>query len=224
MTNVACPSCGAPVAVRGAALPYVVCGHCQSLIRRHGDGLDRIGEVAVLPFDVSPIQLGTHGHWDGQRFDIVGRVRWGWADGAWNEWLMLLADQGQRWLGEAMGRFMVTAERPDLLGLPDIASFAAGGDIARGTRIAIAGLEFVAADVKTARCLGCEGDLPRPTPAGASLTSIDFHSPTGALLSVQRDADGTTVWAGHGTDLAGLTPRNLRPLDGWPLPAELAPA
>lgn len=207
--------------MRSAALPYVSCGHCQSLIRREGEGLSAIGQVAVLPFDVSPIQLGTTGRWDGQGFEIVGRVRWGWADGAWNEWLMLMADGRQRWLGEAMGRFMVTAERPDLLDMAEIATFAAGGKVRRGTQIVVDGVSFIAADIKEAQCLGCEGDLSRPTPARAALTSIDWRSHDGAVLSVQRDAEGTTVWAGGSAGLADLAPRGLRQLEGWTIPAGL---
>src|SRR3546814_4157139 len=39
-------------------------------------------------------------------------VRWGWTDGSWNEWLLLFADDRHAWLGEAMGQFMLLAERP----------------------------------------------------------------------------------------------------------------
>jgi hypothetical protein len=49
-------------------------------------------QAASLPFDVSPHQLGTGQVVDGARFTVVGRVRWGWADGAWNEWLLQSPD------------------------------------------------------------------------------------------------------------------------------------
>ena len=47
---------------------------------------------ASLPFDVSPIQIGTMGTFEGVGFTVIGRVRWGWTDGSWNEWLLLFDD------------------------------------------------------------------------------------------------------------------------------------
>ena len=121
-----CPSCGAPVPVRSAALPYVTCGYCQTLIRRQGEGMEAVGKSAVLPFDVSPLQLGSTGSFGAVRFSVVGRVRWGWADGAWNEWLCDCSDGIPRWLSEAMGAFMLTEEHPELLDRPELKTIRTG--------------------------------------------------------------------------------------------------
>ena len=207
--------------MRSPALPYVTCSYCQTLIRREGDGLAAIGKVAVLPFDVSPLQLGTTGSWRGTGFTLVGRVRWGWQDGSWNEWLAEGADGKHRWIGEAMGSYMITEERPDLLDLPPLRAFAAGEPLARGTPVAIGESHFSASDIKEAACLGSEGDLPLATPVGTTITSIDFRSPDGAALSVQRDAEGTQAWLGEYLELDQLAPAHLRAIDGWAIPAGL---
>ncbi|MEY2927055.1 MAG: hypothetical protein RL367_1532, partial [Pseudomonadota bacterium] len=120
MQKVACPSCGAEAQFRSPALPYVVCAYCQSMVMRSGTGVQDIGKAAVLPFDVSPIQLGTTGIADSVGFEVIGRVRWGWADGSWNEWLLLGDDGEHRWLGEAMGQFMLLGEQ-DLVNVQDSA-------------------------------------------------------------------------------------------------------
>lgn len=221
MTNLPCPSCGAPVPVRSAALPYVTCPYCQTLIRREGEGLEAIGKAAVLPFDVSPIQLETRGTWRGIGFTVVGRVRWGWGDGSWNEWLLDCSDGTVRWLGEAMGSFMVTAERPDVLALPGAREFASGGALTAGTYISFDGEHFQTSDIKQATCLGSEGDLPMPTPAGRMMTSIDCRAPSGAVLSLQRDEEGASAWVGESLDLFELAPKNLRAIEGWAIPAGL---
>ncbi|WP_088311453.1 DUF4178 domain-containing protein [Novosphingobium sp. B 225] len=221
MAELPCPSCGAPVPVRSAALPYVTCAYCQTLIRRHGEGLEAIGKSAVLPFDVSPIQLGTTGSFGPVRFSVAGRVRWGWNDGSWNEWLLDCSDGHQRWLAEAMGSYMLTQEHPELLRRSELAPFAAGGSVARGTSLTLDAEEFEASDIKTARCLGSEGDLPRPTPAGAEMLSIDFRGTNGGAISLQRDSDGASAWIGAALELSQLSPKNLRQLDGWSIPADL---
>jgi hypothetical protein len=222
MSDLLCPQCGAPVPLRSAAMPYAVCGHCQSVIRREGDAATRIGEAASLPFDVSPIELGTRGTApDGAPFTVAGRVRWGWDDGSWNEWLLALPNGGHAWLGEAMGQFQYLTEQSELLELMVLREFAAGQPLPLGTVIELDGRSFTAADVKCATCLGSEGDLPFATPIGLAIDSVDFREPLGAALSVQRDPDGVSAYAGAYIDLAALKPKGLRQIEGWTLPEAL---
>ncbi|EJL32720.1 DUF4178 domain-containing protein [Novosphingobium sp. AP12] len=219
MTN--CPSCGAGLPVRSAALPYTTCAQCQSLLLREGLTVEQIGKVAVLPFDVSPIQLGTTLLVEGLHLTVVGRVRWGWDDGSWNEWLLHGDDGAHRWLGEAMGAFMLSTDRADLLDLPLALGFAEGGKIVIGDEIVVDGVTLRAVDCKEARCLGSEGDLPFVTLPGRAMTSIDFRGPHAEALSLQRDERGTSAWLGYYSELAGLAPGNLRAIEGWAFPEVL---
>jgi hypothetical protein len=216
-----CPSCGAEVPLRSAAMPYAVCAYCQSVVMREGDHLREIGKAAVLPFDVSPIQLGTSGEADGCMFQVAGRVRWGWSDGSWNEWLLTCSDGQHRWLGEAMGQFQLLTEQPGAMDDPLLQSFAAGNAIAPGDQATIGDVAYAAADIKQASCLGGEGDLPFPTPADWTMVSVDFKAKAGQSLSVQRDAQGTSAYAGRYVELAELKPKNLRLVEGWTLPDAL---
>lgn len=221
MPDISCPSCGGAVPLRRVALPYAVCPYCQSLLVRDDGDLRAVGKSAVLPFDVSPIVIGTRGSAEGLAFEVVGRVRWGWTDGAWNEWLLAMGDGTTRWLGEAMGTFMLLAEAPEVCDLPAIKAFADGGAITPGYRVTINGQRFRAADMKQARCLGGEGELPFATPPDWTMTSVDFRNPDGGSLSVQRDAHGTSAWLGRYCELADLKPSGLRRFADWALPEGL---
>lgn len=220
-SGLSCPSCGAAVPVRSAALPYVTCSYCQTLIRREGGDIEAIGKVAALPFDVSPLQLGSKVGWRGARFTLVGRVRWGWEDGSWNEWFAEGTDGAHRWLGEAMGIFLISEERPDLLDVPQVRAFVAGGPLNRGMTVTVGDSCFEASDLKEASCLGSEGDLPFATTVGTKITSVDFRSPDGAALSLQRGTDGASAWLGEYLELGQLAPANLRAIEGWAIPAEM---
>jgi len=192
-------------------MPYAVCGHCQTVIAR--EDAQAVGTAALLPYDISPIQLGTGGAVDGARFTVVGRVRWGWADGAWNEWLLQLSDGTTRWLGEAMGQFQILAERPDLGEWPL--------PIRLGDTVRVDGQVLTASDIKQVECLGGEGDLPFPTPKDCRIESIDFRSPSGAALSVQRDGGRGMAYGGRYVELAELRPSRLRVIEGWAVPEGL---
>ncbi len=222
MSEVNCPTCGAGVPTRGDGLPYATCAYCRTLLMRHGLTLEAVGTVAELPGDVSPIQIGTRFTAETRALTAVGRVRWGWSGGSWNEWLLIAADGSHHWLGEAMGLYMLTAEYPDALEIPAIRNFAEGNPMAVDATVKVGGQWFHVADIKEASCLGSEGDLPFPTLPGWTMTSVDFRSDAGAAISVQRGRDGTSAWLGRWSDLAGLAPKSLRALEGWTIPGGMA--
>jgi hypothetical protein len=220
MLSVNCPNCGAAVTFRSAALPSRICDYCQTILVRSGDAVEAVGKAASLPFDVSPIQIGTRGRFDDEGFEVIGRVRWGWTDGSWNEWLLLFDGGTHAWLGEAMGQYMMLRERP----LGDVRSdavnlVAAGRDVPIGTTAEIDGETLTAADARPATCIAAEGELPFTAPAGWSIYSVDFRSPSGRCASLQQEEGSAGFYDGRYVTLAELAPQNLRDLEGWPRPA-----
>lgn len=219
MQSAACPNCGNPLVYTSPALPVKVCDRCQSVVVRHADGLEKIGEAAMLPFDVSPIQLGSMGTYDGVGFTVIGRIRWGWSDGSWNEWLTLFQDGSNAWLGEAMGDFMLLREaeiteasdgvlremvtgRPAMIGMPIIEN----------------GIHYVASDIKSAHILASEGELPFRCTTDWTINSVDFRTTGSECASFQRDADGASFYTGHVVSLAEMEMHNLRQIEGWTIP------
>lgn len=187
---------------------------------RIDDGVRDMGKAAVLPFDVSPIRLGTRGVFDGKSFDVIGRVRWGWTAGSWNEWLLLFGDGSHGWLGDAMGQFSVLRERTlDDVQDGSIRGLARGNPISIGDGVNIDGEAFVVADNRDARCIAAEGELPFVAPTDWTVRSIDFRSPSGAAATFQRDNEESSFYVGRYVTLAELQPRDLRAIDGWKTPA-----
>ena len=75
-----CPGCGAPVEFRSAQSTHAVCGYCQSTVVRSGDVLQRLGKMAELFDDHSPLQLMASGRiqLDGKDvpFTLIGRLQY----------------------------------------------------------------------------------------------------------------------------------------------------
>jgi hypothetical protein len=121
---------------------------------------------------------------------VIGRVRWGWTDGSWNEWLLLFNDGSHGWLGEAMGQYMLTRERP----IGDIQAnvpraIIAGENVPVGTETEMDGDPFVVADARDATCIASEGELPfTAEPAGPSSASTSARPPAAAPASSARRA------------------------------------
>jgi endogenous inhibitor of DNA gyrase (YacG/DUF329 family) len=219
MQGVPCPSCGAAVQFRSPALPYVVCAYCQSMVMRDDDGIRDMGKTAVLPFDISPIQLGTLGTADNIAFEVIGRVRWGWTDGAWNEWLLMGIDGQHRWLGEAMGQFMLLEERPiESTRADSVRAIVDSKNITIGQHATMDRIDYVTSDIRDVTCLGSEGELPFRTSVSWTATSVDFRNNAGHCATIQRDQDGTSLYVGRYVELMDLKPHHLRVIDGWAAP------
>jgi len=214
-----CPNCGADVVFRSPALPARVCDTCHSMLVRSDAGLAQFGIAAALPFDVSPVQIGMRGTDAGQAFEVIGRVRWSWTDGAWNEWLLLFEDGGTAWLGEAMGQFMLLREYP----FGDVRSktlrAVANGEPAQvGGRIELFGRKLAITDARQALCITAEGELPFVAPSGWQVYNVDLRGPDGECVSLQRDGKATSFYRGRYVTLAELAPCGLRAIEGWALP------
>ena len=223
MESQSCPNCGAPLNWTSPALPVKVCDRCQSVVVRRDEGLEKIGEAAMLPFDVSPVQIGTQGHYGGVGFSVIGRIRWGWADGSWNEWMCLFDDGSTAWLGEAMGDFMLLrevaiTEQSDA----GLRALAAGSSAQIGMTISEGGVTYAATDIKSAHILASEGELPFRCATDWTIDSVDFRSPGKQCASFQRDEDGTGFYVGDVVSLADVKAWNLRAIDGWTMPDFIA--
>lgn len=218
MQTIDCPNCGAPVLFRTTALPVRVCDHCRTLVVRYSQSAETMGTVAELPFDVSPVQIGTRGEWEGLAFEIVGRMRWSWEDGAWNEWFLMLSDGSTCWLGEAMGRFMMAREQSLETANGIFQAFATDESVKIGYRVQIDHAQYRLADQRTVRCVAAEGELPFTAPSGWEMFSADFHSRGDAFACFQRDRRDSHLYVGRYVELADLKPQNLRLLPGWDMP------
>ena len=220
MQTLACPNCGAEIVFRSPALPARICDHCRTMVVRDGDALTAVGKAAVLPFDVSPIMIGTRGRFEGNAFEVIGLVRWGWTDGSWNEWLLLFGDGAHAWLGEAMGQYMLLRERP-LAGVQTqmIRNLAAGRPVAVGTSGQVDGRELTVVDARDATCIAAEGELPFTAPKGWTIFSADLRGPDGSCASLQRDEAEASLYVGRYVTLAELAPTGLRRIEGWQVPA-----
>src|SRR3989344_1766841 len=107
-----CPGCGAPVEFRSAQSTHAVCGYCQSTVVRSGDVLTRLGKMAELFDDHSPLQLMASGRiqLDGKDvpFTLVGRLQYKGDAGVWTEWAAFLNDGTLATLGEDNGAYVFT--------------------------------------------------------------------------------------------------------------------
>lgn len=218
--HVSCPSCGADVVFRSPALPSRVCDYCHTMLVRNDAGIMQMGKAAVLPFDVSPVQIGMRGTADDKGFEVIGRVRWSWTDGAWNEWLLLFDDNSNAWLGEAMGQYMLLWERPfNGVRTQALQTVAKGGEAIPGRQVQLDGVKLTVSDARQVTCVAAEGELPFTAPTGWTIYSVDLRGNGPECVNLQRDGAEVSFYEGRYVELSDLAPRGMRVIEGWGLPA-----
>lgn len=173
----ACPNCGAPIEFQWSSAVQTVCAHCRSVLVRHDVDLRKVGEVADLPFDSSPIQIGTTGRFEGDAFTVTGRIVYEYGEGTWNEWHLAFADNTSAWLSDAQAEYAVSRLAEKAGPLPE------EGAVTSGQRYAFNGLTFMVTTRTNARYRGVEGELPfeywdKDTVLFADLKAADGHFAT----------------------------------------------
>lgn len=211
--EVACPGCGAAVKFVSTASLLAVCGYCRATLLRRDLDVERIGTMAQLIADATLLQLGAEGIYRSTPFAVVGRVQVRYAEGGWNEWYLIFDDGRSGWLGEASGEYTISFPAPLDGPAPAWEALRAGGTLTLGATT------YEIADVRRARVVGGEGELPFRIDAGYETAAADLRTDTARFATLDySDADAGTpprLYVGEVVDFTALALRGLRELDGW---------
>ena len=177
-----CPGCGAPVEFKSAQSTHAVCGFCQSTVVRSGDVLQRLGKMAELFDDHSPLQLMASGRitLDGKEhpFTLIGRLQYKNAAGVWTEWVAFLQDGTMASLGEDNGSYVFTRPMDPGRELPEASRFRVG------STTAINGKPYSVAFSGQASLISAQGELPKLPPLGQPFDMVELRSEDGEVLSI----------------------------------------
>lgn len=204
MQIVPCPSCGAPVSFRSHASVMAVCEYCKTGVLKDADAVKDLGKMSSVLEDYSPIQIGTSGVHGGRAFTVVGRIQLRYAAGMWNEWYALFDDGSASWLGDSSGLYTLTSQRRVAGELPR------WSELAPGRVYTVADEPYTAAEVRTAECIGGQGELPFRVGAGYRAQVADLRNRAAFLTLDYSDGALPLVFTGAAVTLAGLKCQLLR--------------
>lgn len=217
MKKYPCPSCGAEIPFRTSIASHGICPYCRTMVVRDDQALRKTGEMAQLPEDFSPFQIGSEGKFRGVRFGIVGRMRIGWEHGSWNEWFIVSDDGRKGWLAEAQGFYAPCFE----VGEVNKATLDTLKDKLRpgmqiGIKLPINGALYRVVDVKEAECIGAQGELPFDSPVGRKTITVDLLKGNGDFASIELLGEGEyNVFEGAYVSWASLSCKYYRSFEGW---------
>lgn len=204
-----CPQCGAPVVFQSATAEASVCSFCQTVVVRKDVNVEAIGSMAVLPPDVSPLQVGARGRLGEWGFMLLGRVRVAWKGGSWNEWFAEFSDGGRGWVAESQGFFMVLREEKVVGGVKG------GTKLKVGESVGVNDLVVKVVDSKEVECVGGEGELPVAVVTGERWVSTDVEAGKGVVGTLEKTAEGWRFFKGKVATFEELGWQGLKEMPGW---------
>lgn len=204
-----CPNCGAPIEFQFAQAVQTTCPFCNSILVRMDVDLKKVGEVAELPVDASPIQILTEGiHWN-QSFVVVGRIIYEYEQGAWNEWHCVTNKGESIWLSDAMAQYAITRLTAVRDALPPADS------LRPGQKISFHGIEYDVSTITRAKYRGVQGELPFEYWDKDQAVFGDLRTQTAKFATIDYTEDPPLLFTGEYVDFDALRLKNLKEFEGW---------
>lgn len=210
-----CPGCGAPVHFASAQSSFAVCEFCRSTVVRDGEVLKRIGSMAEVFEDYSPLQVGASGmvkrNGQPEPFTIVGRTQYKSGAGNWSEWVASLSNGELAYLSEDNGRFVfaVSWQPPGW----ENKGFSPN-EWRMGREIKAGPDAFTVTSIQDAQLMAAQGELPQLPAQGKSFKLVELRNEKDQILSVDFSGKAPLYTLGAPVALDGLQMQGLRNVAG----------
>ena len=201
-----CPNCGARITFRWSGSVQTVCDFCKSILIRADLDLQKVGQVADLPPNSSPIQIGTDGLFGKRSFSVIGRIIYEYDQGNWNEWHFVTNDGTSGWLSDAQLSYAVTFPAQDQK-LPRECKI--------GQQYTWNNQTYIVSTITKAHYRGVEGELPFQYWDKSDVVFIDLMSHSEKFATIDYSEDPPLLFLGQAVEFDSLKLQNLRSFEGW---------
>ena len=199
--SIQCPSCGSPVPLRHRNVLLVTCAACDTVSAIEKDGVDPLGKTATLTDFMSALTVGTIASIQGRRFQALGRVRFEYEDGYWDEWYLAFDDGTDGWLEEDEGELALVSQVPVTSTPPHPRTVRAGERVTWGQD------SIYVLETGTATLVGMEGQLPRGHFIGMTMDYLD-GTMDGRVVMLEFMPDEVECFVGTKIDFDDLEVEN----------------
>jgi hypothetical protein len=185
-----------------------VCQYCKSILVRTDVDLMKVGQVADLPQDISPIQLNTEGIYRNRSFVVIGRILYEYDQGGWNEWHLMMNDGKSGWLSDAQEEYAVSF-------LASGQTLPAGSQLQVGEQFQWNGDAYSLSVLTRAHYRGVEGELPFQYWDKTDVLFADFRTATRKFATLDYSDAAPSLYLGELVEFDDLKLTNLRQFEGW---------
>lgn len=194
MRSFNCPNCGAELHARLSSAKLIVCDYCDSTTFLEDEAVRLAGKKGVMHERPCLIELGKGYSHRGNEFLTIGKVRFDYGYGWWDEF-WAVNDQDGMWISVDEGDIAV--ERPlDV----DKSKLPAMGDIRVGKTIELADQTYLVSEIGSATCVGIQGELPEALAPGDRFGYAHLRRGAVDLVTLEFDKEGVQATSGYWLD------------------------
>lgn len=197
MSGPACPSCGAPLPARNPGVVASACAYCDTIVTWDADAARDSGRKSRLPQGFTRLYTGATGTLRDRAFTVLGRVRYSYGRGFWDEWAISIdGTDALTWITEDDHELAAEVGKARIeVGTPK--------DLKVGATVRVDGHEYLIEEVGQAECVGIEGQLPSDILPGEVYRYADGSTRDGVrTIGIEWDDDVPMVftgrWVAHG--------------------------
>ena len=185
-----CPQCGDLLNIYFKYAKLIKCNSCGSAIFLEDDAVKLIGQSAVLSPEPSLIQLHKPFKFQNRRFTPLGKIRYSYGRGFWEEWFLKDDKNQEFWLSIDEGDFVLEEKIKFSFPFKKNHTFKVGQNFN----------EYQVTEIGTGVCVGFEGELPEVIKLDESHTYVHLSRGHGELLTLELSDNETMTFKGQWID------------------------
>jgi DNA-directed RNA polymerase subunit RPC12/RpoP len=188
-----CPNCGAELEARLRSAKLIACSYCDSNVFLEDDAVRLAGKQGVMADYPSLIQMHGQYRYRGWQFMAIGRARFDYGQGFWDEWWVVGNDGEGRGLAVDEGDFAL--EEP-----LEVEHTPSPFALTPGSKISLAGEDLYVTERGKATCIGVQGELPEVLSIGDSYSYFHLSGVGGRIYTLEVDRGRSALHRGHWLD------------------------
>ena len=182
-----CPQCGYALPLYMKHTKLVQCASCKSSIFLENDATRLAGDSPVLAPEISIIELNKPFFYDHKSYLPLGKIRYTYGRGFWEEWWVKDTQNNDYWLsvdeGDLVLQKKVEANYP--------------ADFFESLRIGQSSSgNWIVTELGTAVCEGFEGSLPKKVVKGSTYKYAHLSGKNAELKTLELSDNGLEAYRG----------------------------
>jgi len=173
-----CGSCGAPLEIKSAYTKSMVCPYCDTTNVIEDQGINPEGKMAKLAEAPGIFSVGRTGKLKNRKFEVLGRLRYGYDEGFWDEWFLEFDDGQSGWLTEEEGECSIFTKELITKPIENVDS------IRVGQMVDVEGKRVFITEITDCWIMGGEGELHYRVVPGKKLVHYEGNA-GGKLVSIE---------------------------------------
>lgn len=185
-----CPQCGDRLSLFFKYSKLIKCPSCNSSIFLEDESVKLIGESSVLSSEPSLIQLHQRFKLQGKTFTPLGKIRYDYGRGFWEEWFVKDERNKAFWLSVDEGDFVLEEKIKLTFPVKNFAQFKLGKRYK----------EYLVTEKGHGICVGFEGELPKQITINETHQYVHLSTGYNNLVTVEFNKQNMQTFKGKWID------------------------